>query len=237
MFNSLNGILFPGGGADIAPGSQLFKTGQLLYTLSRKSFDAGVPVPIVGHCMGFELLCYITSEDPNILEQFDAEDIAMPLNFTSLAPSSRLFSQAPQNIINALTREATTMNNHMFGVSPARFSGNAKLSSFYNILSTNVDRKGLEFVSTIESKKYPVYGLQWHPEKNNFEWLYPSQIPHSADAVLVSQYMANFAVAQARGNNHSFKTPEEEQRALIYNYKPVFTGMLASSSFQQCYFW
>lgn len=92
-------------------------------------------------------------------------------------------------------------------------------------------------MSTIESKAYPIYGLQWHPEKNNFEWLFPSQIPHSAEAVAVSQYMADYMVSLARLNNQHFSSPAEEQRALIYNALPVYTGAIPGSSFQQCYFW
>lgn len=34
------------------------------------------------------------------------------------------------------------------------------------------------YISTIEAKKYPVLGLQWHPEKNSFEWTRHKQIPH-----------------------------------------------------------
>jgi hypothetical protein len=34
------------------------------------------------------------------------------------------------------------------------------------------------YISTVESKKYPVLGLQWHPEKNSFEWTRHKQIPH-----------------------------------------------------------
>ena len=31
-------------------------------------------------------------------------------------------------------------------------------------------RKGLEYVSTIESKHHPFFGTQWHPEKPPFEF-------------------------------------------------------------------
>jgi len=63
------------------------------------------------------------------------------------------------------------MNNHVWGVSPATYSGinfttphtrrlthvlsyvaNKKLSEFFTVISTNVDRKGNTFLSTIEGK-------------------------------------------------------------------------------------
>ena len=46
--------------------------------------------------------------------------------------------------------DALTMNNHVSGITPTTFATNSKLSSFFNVISTNVDRKGRAFVSTIE---------------------------------------------------------------------------------------
>jgi gamma-glutamyl hydrolase len=34
------------------------------------------------------------------------------------------------------------------------------------------------YISTIEAKQYPILGLQWHPEKNSFEWTKHKHIPH-----------------------------------------------------------
>jgi hypothetical protein len=62
----------------------------------------------------------------------------------------------------------------------------------WHILSVN-RYEGFEFISSIEHKKYPFYGVQFHPEKNAFEWKIES-IPHSADAILVEQFYGNFFV-------------------------------------------
>ena len=42
--------------------------------------------------------------------------------------------------------------------------------SFWETLATNVDDNGVEFVSLMEAKIAPVWGSQFHPEKNAFEW-------------------------------------------------------------------
>ena len=42
--------------------------------------------------------------------------------------------------------------------------------------------------------KYPIYGTQWHPEKNSFNWNPHFVINHGAHAVRVAQYFANFFV-------------------------------------------
>ena len=42
-----------------------------------------------------------------------------------------------------------------------------EMDQFWDILSVNKDVNGLEFVSTIEAKNYPIFGTQFHPEKSD----------------------------------------------------------------------
>lgn len=142
-------------------------------------------------------------------------------------------------------------------------------SAGFNVLSTNVDRKGVPFVSTFEGlssgrsvvsdcslsgKTLPIYATQWHPEKNSFEFTpkevqidphltaasmpqltltLAQNIPHSQNAVLVTQAMSNFFVSEARKSNHSYPL-DDLTRDIVYNLSPVFTGK-DGSGFEQCY--
>ena len=76
--------------------------------------------------------------------------------------------------------------------------------------------------------------MQWHPEKNIFEWTTAESINHSYHAVSIAQTVANFFVNEARKSNHRFNSEEEEMKSLIYNYQPTYTGM-TSHSFEQIY--
>lgn len=60
------------------------------------------------------------------------------------------------------------MNLHHDGVDPSQYTKNAKLANMYNLISTNVDRKGKPFGSTLEGKTLPIYAVQWHPERNQY---------------------------------------------------------------------
>jgi gamma-glutamyl hydrolase len=102
-----------------------------------------------------------------VLTSFNAENISLPLNFTAAAKSSRMFGSAKKYIRDIFADEPVTMNNHQSGVSPATFAAYPQLSSFYNVLSTNFDKSGNEFISTWEAYSFPIYGTQW-------------QVPHSA---------------------------------------------------------
>lgn len=231
LFSSVNGILFPGGGADLGPDTAIFKTASLLLDLAIQSGD----VPVVGHCMGFELISLIVSNKSDLLKPFDAENITLPLDFTIDPYTSKLFRHAPIEVVDALSSAPITMNNHMYGVTPGDYAANPRLAQFFKVVSTNNDRAGKTFVSTVEAYNYPIWALQWHPEKNQFEWYKSEVINHGPVAIDVMQYMAQFFVDQSRANNHAFSSPQDAKNAMIYNTKPTFTANL-EPDFEQCYF-
>lgn len=55
------------------------------------------------------------------------------------------------------------------------------MNKFWKPLSYNYDRNKLIYISTIEAHEYPFVGVQFHPEKNIFEWATHSvgNIPHN----------------------------------------------------------
>jgi len=132
-------------------------------------------------------------------------------------------------------KDNITQNEHSFGVTPQAYTSHPKLSAFFNVLATNFDRQGKEFVSLVEGKKYPVYASQFHPEKNNFEWSAQEAVPvpHSLMAVRMSQFFANFFVEEARNNNQSFGSSDNNY--VIDNYSPLFTGK-SGGYFTQVYY-
>lgn len=232
MFKGLNGLLIPGGSADItSPDASYRVAGQTFLKAALAAFDQGDYFPIWGTCLGFELLAILVAEDNSVLVgDYDSWNLPLPLNFTEQAASGRMFAEEGARLLNILASQPVTMNNHHFGIEPDVWTKNSKLTAFFDLLSTNVDLAGKGFVSTIEGKKYPIYATQWHPEKNNFEWT-QSGIPHTKEGVYVAQAAANFIVAEARKSTHAF-TEAELDRHLIYNYNPVRSH---AGSFEQIY--
>lgn len=184
--------------------------------------------------MGFQWLLIAASRDKGILDpndgtQMDAYNISMSLDFSPTAASSKLLRHAPAGVYDILAKQNVTMNNHHYGIYTQHFLETESLTSFYDLLSTNVDRQGVEFVSTMEAFNYPIFATQWHPEKNSFEWYQTDGIPyeainHSAEAIYITQYVSNFFVDLARKSSHKFVDPDEENARLIYNYEKVKSG-------------
>lgn len=227
LFQKLNGFFFVGGGAAFP------KSAQRVFDNTVAANDKGDFMPLWGTCMGFQWLLISASRDVNILDpkegQFDSYNYSIPLDFRPSARTSKLLADAPDGVYEILAKENVTMNNHHYGIYTDHFEQTESLSSFFDLLSTNVDRQGVEFVSTIEAFNYPIFGTQWHPEKNTFEWYKVNGVPyeainHSPEAVFVAQYTGDFFVQQARKSTHSFSSAEEEESKLIYNYRTTKTG-------------
>jgi len=232
IFNQTNGVLFIGGGSGTPNAARRF------YARSVAAHAQGDMYPVWGTCDGFEWLMQIAAEDDTVLTSgFDSENISLPLNLTAAASSSRLFDEAASfpiqgshlvkggavTVLTALATQPLTLNNHHQGVTPHDFA-RSKLPQAFNVLATNHDRKGREFVSVVEGKNgLPMWATQWHPEKNIFEqsraaphWWPFEAIAHDRSAVAISQYLANFFVDACRASAHRFASANAEWAHLVY---------------------
>lgn len=230
LFKSINGVLFPGGGVSLES-SGYSRTAAIFYRLALEANSNGDYFPVWGTCLGFEMLTLLTSGEL-LLSRTNTRGVALPLNFTDDARDGRLFREFPEELLKSLATERLTENSHQWSLTTENFTKSEKLRNFYRVLSTNSDGQ-IEFVSTLEAYDFPIYATQWHPEKNAFEWNRP-YIPHSPRAVETGFFTALFFISEARKSLHSFPSVEEEQKALIYNYYPEYTGAL--TAFQQIYF-
>lgn len=232
LFKSINGLFLIGGAVNLET-SDFARTAGFYFRLALKANDQGDYFPIWGTCLGFQLLTVLVAGE-NLLSKTTAENVTYPLNFSSEALSSRMFSSFPSELRRALSEEPLTANFHHYGVTKEAFMNNEKLTGLFSVISTNIAQNGAEFVSTIEGRKYPFYGVQWHPEVNRFQWNPHYSFPHSSNAVHVSSLLAQFFVNEGRRSTHQFSDAAEESAALIYNCNPVYVEKI--SAYEQSYF-
>jgi hypothetical protein len=76
---------------------------------------------------------------------------------------SRLFNSLSKGYIQHLEK-STTLNNHDYGISTIDFLNNPLLYEFYNITST-YKCNNIDFIGSLEARKYPIFGLQWSDKK------------------------------------------------------------------------
>ncbi|XP_042477374.1 gamma-glutamyl hydrolase 2-like isoform X2 [Macadamia integrifolia] len=228
--NLVNGVLFTGGWAK---SGLYYEIVQEIFEKILEKNDLGDHFPLVATCLGFELLNMIISKDVNFLERFNAQNQPSTLQFTqNIKIEGTVFQRFPPDLLKKLTTDCIVMQNHQYGVSPEKLQKNPSLSSFFKILTTSADEDGKVYVSTVQARNYPVTGFQWHPEKNAFEWG-SSVIPHTEDAVQVTQHVANYFISEAR---KSLNRPPVRKVLdnLIYNYRPSYCGK-AGRGFDEVY--
>ncbi|KAM3966442.1 gamma-glutamyl hydrolase A-like [Aphomia sociella] len=235
LMSKINGVLFPGGATYFNQSDGYADAGQFIYEIAQELNDAGDYFPIFGTCLGFELLIILASGRGEVENRIKCESYTnRSLNFTNDFHGSKMFKNAPQDIIDLLANSNLTANFHQFCIIDENLKSH-NLVKDWRVSSHSTDDKGVVFIATIENKRYPFYGVQFHPEKISFEWKLKKDIPHSFDAVKANRYFMDFFVQECRKSIHAFQNEDEENSYLIYNYQPEFTGK-KSGIFQQCYF-
>ncbi|KAL7050913.1 hypothetical protein ACKWTF_004267 [Chironomus riparius] len=233
LMSKLNGILFPGGAVSFTNRNGYAQAGNHIYKIATKMNNNGDYFPLWGTCLGFELITYLSANRTEIRADCSSHSQALPLEFKSSFKKSRMFKDAPDRVIKVLKDEAVTSNFHTFCLTEKNMT-DYHLDSIWRVLSVNNDWNGLTFVSTIEHSQYPFYAVQFHPEKNIYEWVRNKNISHTSNAIIASQYFAEFFVNEARKSHHHFIDSKDEDQYMIYNYQAEFSGA-KGAGFEQTY--
>lgn len=228
LVEHLDGVLFTGGDKNFfdANGTMTFyaETACTIFDWVKSLNDQGIYYPMWGTCLGFQLLHICVSPSLNTVQYMpDMPGHSALSMFTAAAPSSRVFHSPLSSLVMSLmTSENVTFVSHNSGVPVQEYETNTQLSEMYTKLSSMKTLQGVEYVGLIEGIHYPIYGSQFHPEKNMFEWWPEEAIPHTLSAVMVSTYFANFFVEETRKNSNQFPSEENLQNYLIYNWAPYY---------------
>eukprot|EP00092_Neocalanus_flemingeri_P016060 GFUD01017384.1.p1 GENE.GFUD01017384.1~~GFUD01017384.1.p1 ORF type:complete len:323 (+),score=84.53 GFUD01017384.1:84-1052(+) len=235
LFSGINGVLIPGGAVSIFD-SGYAEASNIMFDLAKKENDAGEVFPIWGTCLGFEMLALMANGGQANLKSCLSYDQALPLDLLEGWEETEMLGQAPGDVVEQLVSLPVTINFHHWCLTMENFT-KYEMEQFWTPVSVNTDQEELEFLSTMEAKDYPIYATQFHPEKNAYEWAPKfSSIPHSREAVNVAQYFADFFIDIARKSSHAFESRAEEEKYLIYNYQPFYTGSEDKNwGFQQAY--
>ncbi|RHY61473.1 hypothetical protein DYB30_000734, partial [Aphanomyces astaci] len=216
LLKSVNGVLFPGGSGD--PNA----AAEYIYSQAIEFNNNGDHFPVWGTCLGFEWLVELQAGNHSILDHVDADNVSSTLQFHhNFQGESRLFGFSHH--FDVLATKPITANFHFNGILKSHFDATDKLTSFYNVLATSDDQQGQTYVAAFEAKDYPIYAVQFHPEKNPYEigddktGGTMNLVDHSQEAIVISQTFGHFFIGEARRNGHAFADPAAERDALLLN--------------------
>lgn len=229
-------VIFPGGGLWFNTTLGYAEAGKYIYDYAIELNQRGDYFPIWGTCLGFELLGYLSAKNIEIRADCKSQKVSLPLEFKADFQTSRMFKQCPSEVIEILRTKPVTPNFHNYCITEKNLTAFG-LADQWQVMSVNNDNQAaapVQFISTMEHRKYPFYGVQFHPEKVLYEWVENYNISHMAEAAQASQYFARFFVEECRQSKHAFANYTEENRHLIYNF-PITFSALKGSTYQQVY--
>ena len=150
--------------------TQWTKNHDAIFKYAIQQNDQGNPFPIFGTCMGIQLQAYLTSNyNEAIITRVNGDEaIIHPLNFVN---DGYIFHTLNSDQMSKLSKGSGIMYfNHNWAITMDTFNNNQYLKSFWNLVATATTPRNEKFVAAWEAKKYPFYGVQFHPEKSPFEW-------------------------------------------------------------------
>ncbi|XP_044765977.1 gamma-glutamyl hydrolase-like [Coccinella septempunctata] len=215
-----NGMLFPGGATYFNESKGYAEAAKIIFRLAEELNDRGIYYPLIGICLGMQVLAFASAGGKDIRIGCDAMKVSLPLEFDPNYSESRVFKDTPKEILSDLRDKNVTYNYHKYCLTDEVLNDN-NLTDIWRIVTRNDDIHGKKFISIMEHKKYPFYGFQFHPEKSKFEFQERLMIPHDLYNRRVSQFFADFTVGECSKNNNTFPDRNIEHRSLIYNFNVV----------------
>lgn len=226
MLDKINGLLIPGGSA-----IETFIAGKYLLNLAIEKNLKGTYFPVWGTCLGHETIIIGIANDSNIMSKYNAHNVRLKLILRS-PKKSKLYNSFDRDLVEYIQNEEVLYFSNDYALDIEVFNKNKMLKDFFIITSTVINNEGIEFISSIEGKYLPIYGVQYHPEKSPYEWSKNLDINRNPKAMRLSQNYGNFFVNEAKKNNQHFADKAEEHRYLIHQFSSIFVD----STYTECYF-
>jgi gamma-glutamyl hydrolase len=220
LLNKLNGVFLTGGGRDLDLTGQYEKiTIQIIKKTIELKDKYNIIFPIWGTCQGFELLHIIVIGKYEI-EKFNSYNVRGKL-VVDQNVNSKLFGLLSKEEIQLLNQVDSIAKFHNLGFSPEFYKRFPVLKGFFLVSSYSYDKNGNIYVATVEGIKYPIYGVQFHPEKIIYDRHAENDIPQNWVSTKLSQTFGVFFVNEARLNNNTMTDEELQKYGYIDTYKTL----------------
>jgi gamma-glutamyl hydrolase len=248
LMSSINGILITGGSTRlfrnnsklckfkkllskkvICP-SRYMSTVNYITKMAKKMFNMGNPFPIWGTCLGYEALMLSLSKFTLKRQRVSSVNHSLNLNLNDQSKSFFKKYFDPQ-LITAINDKPLIYFNHKFAFKPRQIRENKVIGSKIDILSTTKLENNEVIVSMVKDKTYPFIGVQFHPEKIQFEHRSSVTTNVSFWSIEASHKLAMVFFDHVNKNQNEMEKEHELEALLIYNY-PIYKS---SGPYEQVY--
>ena len=129
-------------------------------------------------------------------------------------------------MLDTLETKRVIYDTHHDGIVPELFEKFVGLQQ-YKLLATALDRKGKEYAAAYEHRRFPIFCVQYHPEKASYVWIDELNIPRCSEAIDLATHYSKLFVTEAKRNSNKFRSRREAQANLITNLPILSTETTA----------
>lgn len=155
----LNGVFLPGGDGDY------YDYAKMIFHRVKAMNDNGTYIPMWGTCMGYEQIANFSAANGDPNEHMYLTHESLPLEFITDPRDTQMFGQL-QEVAFLFENHNYTYNGHNWGIPPEKFETDAGLKEMFTATSISYlpSPDNRPFVTSMEGKKYPIFGTLFHPE-------------------------------------------------------------------------
>ena len=136
------------------------------HILMRNLNNSSNPLPLLFVCWGMELLPLILTNKTREEVFINSKDCKkVNMNLESIVKESLQFSVFTEDELKMLEEKKQTFHNHANNLPVSFFIENEKMKSLIKVTSVSRDSDDSKFVSSYEFHEFPIFALQFHPEK------------------------------------------------------------------------
>jgi gamma-glutamyl hydrolase len=240
LLNSINGVLFTGGDAtlwehdyetDDVEFSNFTKRAIFILNYVIHLNDKGIHYPLYGICQGHEIITMGIAGNHDIIDHYRHPGQLDTVNILAAGKESRMFKGMDDEISAFMRQERSVFYNHRFGFNMSLLEENKALDAFFTITAKGADDKGKEFVAAMEAKEYPIFTVQYHPERVLSEWKNKTVFSHPEEAVEAILHQGNFFVNEAKKNQNSFSNEKVKKVFALESHEHVYLNITWPKTF------
>lgn len=216
VVSGASAVVWPGGDLVLNPNTTFYQTARRLLDRVINANRQGRLMPLLGICQGHELLAALVHGSPSILRigAFQARSVVLQQRLGVEAQQSELLATLGQEHTTMLARLPVALHINSDGVDPIAFSESRNLAALFRVVATATDANHQSMVSIMEARTMPLIGIQWHPERSQFDWRASTKAPHGPEAIAFAAGLADAFVNIARLSPHSMSTEQHRRMVL-----------------------
>lgn len=225
LLTKVNGIILQGNDLITMEGTSYFNQALYLYERVKEIYDQSngqIKIPLVAFGNDLAMLSEFVAGTHGIIK----DSIQVWLNEVTflnktLAQDTIIYSELDEIDMRSLEFLYHLPNDLKFLVPSALFDNNKHLKGTFNLLTHSTSLYGINYISSIQDKKYPIAGVSFQPEATAFEQGVKPETSVNWRSVKISRFMGNSLVKHAIQNNRTMTIEEKKKYNFIDPYEDL----------------